>query len=110
MDLNGNDVMETVPTLGVLHLLRVLRQPHIVTRGGADPSSLFPIEGRMVFIKVATSPPQGSIRWGRGSPRGAGFWGSALTVKRDLGLGEGRSALCLIKDVTRRPLLIQGQE
>lgn len=40
---------------------------------------------------------------------GAGFWGSALTVKRDLGLGEGRSALCLVKDVTRRPLLIKGR-
>ena len=43
MDLNGNDVMETVPTLGALHLLRVLRQPHIVTRGGiTDPFILFP--------------------------------------------------------------------
>lgn len=63
----------------------------------------------MVFIKVATSPPSGVHQMGKEARVGAGFWGSALTVKRDLGLGEGRSALCLIKDVTRRPLLIKGR-
>lgn len=62
----------------------------------------------MVFIKVATSPPLGPSD-GEGSPRGGWFPLGISPDGEERPDHEGRSALCLIKDVTRR-LLDQGQE